>query len=66
MTARPASGDVLWQSVFGQVDAGIAHCLLRDRAADRSGAAAPQDAVDEVVTALIRKFTAASTGRVQR
>jgi hypothetical protein len=36
-----------------------AHYLLRDRSVARIGEAATQKAIDEVVTDLIRKFTAA-------
>lgn len=66
MTTRPASSEVLWQYEFSQVDAEIAHCLLRERAAHRIGEAAMQKAVDEAVATLIRRFTATSTGQAPR
>lgn len=43
-----------------------AHYLLRDRAVDRIGEAAAQKAIDEVVSGLIRKFTAAYTAQAPR
>lgn len=66
MTARPASSEMLWQHEFSQGGAEIAHYLLRDRTADRIGEAATKKAVDEVVAALIRRFTATSTGQAPR